>query len=122
LTPTNDRLLNMSDDLIVIVEPVPYTILRTKALMEDLTEKGFGEGRVNLVLVNRIRSELQLSWTQVQDQLGHVLAVAFTPAPELVYQSSRNNTPVVIQQPDSLTTQQFTKLSEIISKHVRQKA
>ncbi len=122
LPPVTEKLLSQCDEVIVVIEPIPYTILRTKALIEVLLERGFGEGRTNLVLVNRNRSELQLSWTQVKEQLGHDLAVAFTPAPELTYQAARNNVPVVVQQPDSLTAQQFTKLSENITKHVRQKA
>jgi CheY-like chemotaxis protein len=122
LPPVTEKLLALCDDVIVVIEPIPYTILRTKALIEVLLERGFGEGRTNLVLINRNRSELQLSWTQVKEQLGHDLAVAFTPAPELTYQAARNNVPVVVQQPDSLTAQQFSKLSEIITKHVRQNA
>jgi DNA-binding response OmpR family regulator len=122
ITPVTDKILGLCDDLIVVIEPIPYTVLRTKALIELLLERGFGDGRTNLVLVTRNRSELQLSWTQVKEQLGHDLAVSFTPAPELTYQAARNNVPIVVQQPDSLTSQQFGKLSEIIAKHVRQKA
>jgi pilus assembly protein CpaE len=122
LPPPTEKVLSLCDDVIVVIEPIPYTILRTKALIEVLLERGFGEGRTNLVLINRNRSELQLSWTQVKEQLGHDLAVAFTPAPELTYQAARNNVPIVVQQPDSLTAQQFTKLADTITKHVRQKA
>ena len=121
LPPISDKVLALCDMVIIVLEPIPYTVTRTKGLIEDLVEKGFGEGRVNVVLVNRIRSELQLSWTQVQEQLGQTLAVAFTPAPELIYQAAKNNVPVVIQQPDSLITQQFTKLADISMKYVRQK-
>ncbi len=122
ISPISDKVLDQCDDVVVVLEPIPYTILRTKALIEDLVERGYGEGRLSIVLINRMRSELQLSWTQVKDQLGHDLAVAFTPAPELVYQAAKSNIPVVIQQPDSLTSQQFNKLAEIVTKRVRQKA
>jgi MinD-like ATPase involved in chromosome partitioning or flagellar assembly len=90
--------------------------------VDVLRDRGFGEGRVNLVLVNRNRSDLQLSWTQVKEQLGKELAVAFTPIPELTYQAAKNNVPVVIMQPESLTGQQFSKLADLVSKHARQKA
>lgn len=122
LPPVTEQILSLCDDIIVILEPSPYTIIRTKALIEDLTDRGFGEGRVSLVLVNRIRSEMQLSWTQVKEQMGRDLAVAFTPAPELTYQAARNNVPLVVHQPDSLTSQQFTKLADIVTNRVRQKA
>ena len=98
-----------------MTEPVPSTIQHTKALLQDLGTSGIGEGRVTIVLINRVRSGIQLSWDQVQQQLGHKIAVIFTPAPELAYQASSNNIPIVIQQPDSLTAQQFLKLAEKIA-------
>ncbi len=122
LTPTTEKILSLCDELIVVVDPLPYTVMRTKALIDDLTERGFGEGRLLITLINRIRSELQLSWTQVREKLGHDLAVAFTPAPELIYQAAKGNLPAVTMQPDSLTTQQFTKLADTIAKRVRQEA
>jgi CheY-like chemotaxis protein len=120
LPPTTEKVLDICEQLIVALEPIPYTVIRTKALLDDLVEKGFGEGRVKVVLVNRIRTEMQLSWTQVQEKLGQSLAVAFTPAPELTYQAAKNKVPVVLQQPDSLITQQFTKLAETLLKQARQ--
>jgi DNA-binding response OmpR family regulator len=122
LPPTTEKIISLCDDLIVVVDPLPFTVTRTKALLDDLTERGFGEGRLLITLITRNRTELQLSWTQVREQLGHDLAVAFTPAPELIYQAAKGNIPAVIMQPDSLTTQQFTKLADTITKRVRQEA
>jgi MinD-like ATPase involved in chromosome partitioning or flagellar assembly len=122
LTPITDKILGLCDDLIVVLEPIPHTILRTKNLIDILLTRGFGEGRMNLVLITRTRTEMQLSWTEVKEQLEHDLAVAFTPAPELTYQAAQYNVPIVLQQPDSLTAQQFVKLSDIVMKHVLQKA
>jgi pilus assembly protein CpaE len=122
LPNSTEKALSVCDDLIVVLEPVPYTITRTKCLLDDLHEKGFGEGRVNLVMVNRIRTEMQLSWSQVKEMLGHDLTITFTPAPELVYQAARNNVPLVIQQPESLTSQLFIKLADSLLKKEPQKA
>jgi DNA-binding response OmpR family regulator len=122
LPTISERVISLCDDLIVVLEPMPHTILRTKALIDVLVTRGFGEGRMNLVLITRTRTEMQLSWTEVKEHLGHDLAVAFTPAPELTYQASKYNVPIVLQQPDSLTAQQFVKLSETVMKHVLQKA
>jgi pilus assembly protein CpaE len=122
LPPATEKMISLCDDMIVVVDPSPYTVLRTKVLIDELTERGIGEGRMLITLINRIRTEMQISWTQVRDQLGHDLAVAFTPAPELIYQAAKNNQPAVTVQPDSLTTQQFTKLADTIIKHVHQEA
>jgi hypothetical protein len=102
-----------------VLEPVPQTVAQTKALIEDLALKGVGEGRINPVLVTRVRSGMQLSWTQVQEQLGRPISVIFTPAPELAYQASLHNVPMVVQQPDSLTAQQFAKLAEKVTQKKR---
>jgi DNA-binding response OmpR family regulator len=119
LSPINEKIVNICDELIIVVEPVPQTLLQSKALLDDLISKGIGEGRINIVLVNRIRSGVQLSWSQVQEQLGKNISVIFTPAPELAYQASAHNLPLMIQQPDSLTAQQFIKLAEKVAQRNR---
>jgi pilus assembly protein CpaE len=119
LTPINDKVIKMCDEVVVVVEPVPQSITHTKSLIQDLVSSGTGEGRITLVLVNRVRSGVQLSWSQVQEQLGQTIAVIFTPAPELAYQASVHNLPIVQQQPDSLTAQQFNKLAERIAQRSR---
>jgi MinD-like ATPase involved in chromosome partitioning or flagellar assembly len=90
-------------------------------LVDELTKKGFGEGRINTVLYNRQRTEMQYSLTQVQMEYRHPISIVFTAAPELTYQSSKSNIPLVIQHPDNLTSQQFAKLADNISKRVRVK-
>lgn len=115
LTPLAEKVLPLCDEVIIVVEPVPQTLAQTKALLDDLIALGLGAGRINVVVVNRIRSGMQLSWSQVQEQLGRNIAVIFTPAPELAYQASTNNNPMILQQPESLTAQQFAKLAELVA-------
>lgn len=119
ISPIADRVLPVCDELIVPLEPNPYILQRSQALMDELVTRGFGEGRLNAVLYTRQRSELQLTLPVVQQQFKHPITVVFTPAPELVYQAARANTPLVVQHPDNLTTQQFFKLADNISKHVQ---
>ena len=115
LSPVNIKVTPLCDEVIVVVEPVPQTLQQTKLLINDLASIGIGAGRLSIVLVNRIRSGMQLSWSQVQDQLGENIAVIFTPAPELAYQATMNNMPMVLEQPESLTVQQFAKLAEKVA-------
>lgn len=114
LTPINEKILLECDDIILVVEPVPQTLMQSKGFMEDLHKKGVRDEQISIVLVNRMRSGIQLSWSQVQDQLGRNISVIFTPAPELAYQASLQNTPMFLQQADSLTAQQFSKLADKI--------
>lgn len=115
LPPLTRTVLGHCDQVLVVVEPVPGTIAQTRLLLEDLGKLGFGPGRVDIVLLNRTRSSVQASWTQVQEQLGRKVAVVLSPAPELAYQAENNNAPMVLLQPDSLSAQQYAKLAEVVS-------
>jgi pilus assembly protein CpaE len=121
ITPITDQMLTHCDEVIVLLEPIPNTIVRTQLLMEELVKKGFGEGRVNTILYNRQRTEMQLSLAQVQMEYRHPINIVFTAAPELIYQCSKANVPLVTQHPDNLTSQQFAKLADNITKRVRVK-
>jgi len=116
LSSLNDRMISLCDEIVIVLEPVPHTVMRTQLLVDELLTKGFGEGRLNVVLYNRLRSEMMLTMPQVQQQFKHPISVVFTPAPELAYQSSKNNMPLVLLNPDNLVTQQFAKLAEIVTK------
>jgi rRNA-processing protein FCF1 len=54
---------------------------------------------------------MQLTISQVQEQLGRNPIIVFTPDPELAYQASTQRIPMVLLQPGSLATQQFGKLA-----------
>ncbi len=115
LTPITQIALQQCDEAVVILEPSPNNVLQTKNLIQDMGALGIGEGRVRVALVNRVRSSVQLNLSQVQEDLGHKIATVFTPAPELAYQASASNQPMVIQQPGSITAQQFDKLAALIT-------
>jgi pilus assembly protein CpaE len=119
ISPITDKTLGLCDELIVVLEPIPHTITRTHALIEDLAGRGFGEGRVDVILYNRHRTEMQFSLAEVQKEFKHAIALVFTAAPELIYQCAKSNVPLVIQHPDNLTSQQFHKLADNITKRVR---
>jgi len=120
LPPFVQRLLPQVNELVVMIEGVPNTIAHTRALIDALIEYGTDENHIAAVLNNRVRSESQIAWTEVQKQLEHPIAATLTPAPELFLQASRLKTPAVLCQPESLTTQQIAKLVERISEHEAQ--
>jgi DNA-binding response OmpR family regulator len=120
LPPFVQKLLPMINELIVLVEGVPNTITHTRALIDDLIDLGIDKNQILVVLNNRVRSETQIVWEEVQKQLEHSIAATLTPAPELFQQASRLKTPAVLCQPESLTAQQITKLVERIAEHEEQ--
>jgi CheY-like chemotaxis protein/MinD-like ATPase involved in chromosome partitioning or flagellar assembly len=111
LSGTAQAVLNDCDQVVVIVEPIPATVRQTRLLLANLFELGIGEGRTRVTLYNRLRSSVQLTWAQVQEELGYKIDTVFTPAPELAYQAASDSKPMVMQQPGSITAQQFEKFA-----------
>ena len=121
LPPFVQRLLPLINEMVVVMEGTPNTIIHTRALIDDLIEFGTAKDHIAAVLNNRIRSENQMPLAEVQKQLGYPVVATLTPAPELFLQASRLKTPAVLCQPDSLTTQQISKLVEHITEHEAKK-
>jgi len=119
INPITDKVLSVCDEIIILLEPIPATITRTDVLVDELIGRGLGEGRISTMLYNRQRSEMQYSLSQVQKEYSHSIELVFTAAPELTYQAAKNNVPLVIQHPENLTSQQFAKLADNITKRSR---
>ncbi len=120
LFPATQSLAKLCDYILIVVEPTPTNIYQTKALIDDLSTLGIGERRYQVVLINRVRSSIQLNWKQVENELGHKIDNVFTPAPELAFQAASSSMPMVIQQSGTITTQQFEKLASAITQQPRQ--
>jgi pilus assembly protein CpaE len=118
LSPNIDGILKLCNEIVIVLEPQTPTVTRTKALIEELVTKGFGKARhLNIALVNRVRSDVQLSWIQVQEMLGIPITTIFTPVPELIYQASLRHIPLFLLQKDSIISQAFIKLADTIIEH-----
>ena len=115
LQPFAEKILPLCNEVLIVLEGVPNTIIHTKALIDDITALGIPRKNIKVVLNNRIRSETQLASSQVQAQLEHDILSTLTPAPELFVQATRMQTPAILCQPDSLTARQVTKLVDFIA-------
>jgi pilus assembly protein CpaE len=116
LTPVVAKILPDCEKIIICLEPSPGNITQTKILIQDIVNSGIGEGRLLFVLINRQRSGVQLSLEQVENQLERQIDQIFTPVPELAYQSSVTNTPMILRAQDSMTAEQFRDLAKLILK------
>jgi pilus assembly protein CpaE len=114
LPPFAQRVLPLCAERIVIVEGAPNSIHHSKILIGEMASIGIDRKSITAVLNNRVRSESQMPWTQVQEKLNHSIAVTLTPAPELFFQAARMQTPAVVCQPTNVTSQQFLKLADLI--------
>jgi Flp pilus assembly CpaE family ATPase len=114
LSDANKKLLFQCNQIVVIVEPVPSTIIQTKALLKNLEELGINMDFVYPVLVNRTRLEITVPNAKVQQELGLQFSGVIMPAPELAYQAASRHEPLITFQPDSIIARQFSKLAETL--------
>ncbi|MBI5842046.1 MAG: response regulator [Chloroflexi bacterium] len=108
------KILPMCHERIVVLEGAPNTIQQSKFLIDEISAMGINRKGIIAVLNNRVRSEAQMPWGQVQDRLGHSISITLTPAPELFLQAARMQTPAVVCQPTNITSQQFLKIADLI--------
>jgi len=70
IQPFAEKILPLCDELLIILEGVPNTIIHTKALIDDIAELGIPKKIIKVVLNNRVRSDTQLPSSQVQARIG----------------------------------------------------
>ncbi len=114
LPPLTQKLIKKCQHLIVIVEPTSNSVLHAKALIANLVELDVNKRRISPVVVNRLRSDTQLSATQVQEKLDFTVPAVIMPFPELIYRATQMKTIAVSYQPDTQTSQQFAKLASLM--------
>jgi len=123
LFPGVEKVLAQCTQLMVVVDPNPVTVAHTKSLLLELTPQEFGKTRpITLVLLNRQRIDLQVSRTQIQDELGLPVEMVISPAPELAYQAVLRHTPLAQMQPEGLIAQQFGLIANHLMKYLPQPA
>jgi MinD-like ATPase involved in chromosome partitioning or flagellar assembly len=111
------KLLPLCHERIVVLEGVAGTIRQTKILIDEIAALGIERKAITAVLNNRVRSETQMAWTDVQEKLGHTIATTLTPAPELFVQAIRMQSIAVLSQPTNVTSQQFLKIADLVLEH-----
>jgi len=114
LTDLNRKIFPLCERNILVVEPMRVTVAMAKALLDDLDKSGIAANRFEIVMLNRVRSSLQMPWQQAESMLGHQIASIVTPAPELAYQAAEAGSSMVQMQPDSLTADQARKMAETL--------
>jgi CheY-like chemotaxis protein/MinD-like ATPase involved in chromosome partitioning or flagellar assembly len=115
IQPFAEKTLPLCDQVFIVLEGVPNTIIHARALIDDISALGITRNNIRVILNNRIRSDTQLPSSQVQAKLEHEILSTLTPAPELFVQATRVQTPAILCQPDSLTARQITKLVDFVA-------
>jgi CheY-like chemotaxis protein/MinD-like ATPase involved in chromosome partitioning or flagellar assembly len=118
-TPGFNQVISHCNEVIVVTEPFPTSVFRTKQLIEDLNSSGFGKSKfMTVVSVNRIRADMQMSILQMQEVLKMPISQVIPPVPEVAYQAASRNVPILQIQANGIFGQQFQNLAQIIAERV----
>lgn len=115
LTQMNARIIPELDQLTITVEPNRIALTMARELLQEVEQLGLPLGRVNMVLINRSQSSLQIPWQEAEQILNHEMTAIISPAPELAFQAAEVGVPIVQFQPNSIVANQYTKLAEEIA-------
>ena len=113
------RIAPMCETVTVITDPTRLSVLQTKALLADLNTLGLTTGKIDVVIVNRAPSSIQMSWQQVEQLLGYKVALIITPAAELAQQAVEAGMPMVLVRPESFTAEQIKQLTTQVVQKIR---
>ena len=114
LQPFTKVILPYCQEIFVVLESNPNTVISAQALIEDLSSFGVSPKHITPVLNNRFRSDTQLPTSQVQSKLGQEVLTTLTAAPELFTLATRTQTPAILCEPESLTARQVGKLVDFV--------
>jgi MinD-like ATPase involved in chromosome partitioning or flagellar assembly len=120
--PGFERICGFLDNIILLIEPQLLTVKRTKVLLDQLEAGNIISGKtLDLVLYNRVRADIQMSSTQVSEEMdGMPVSILIPPSPELANQAAQRHLPMINLQPDGLVAQQFSRLAEILHDRIDQ--
>ena len=113
------RLVPMCENVVVLTDPTRPAVMQTKALLTDLAALGLGTGKVDVVIVNRAPSSIQMSWQQAEQLLGQKVTIIITPAAELAQQAIEAGMPMVLLRPESFTAEQLRTLTTGVVQKLR---
>jgi pilus assembly protein CpaE len=119
LTMNISRLQREMDQLILVVEPNPVALGMAREMLSDLEPSGPSTGRVQVVVVNHVQSNVQTPWHEVEHLLGQELRAILSSAHDQLFQAARSAVPVVVGQPNAVISGQITKLAEDINSRIR---
>jgi CheY-like chemotaxis protein/MinD-like ATPase involved in chromosome partitioning or flagellar assembly len=118
--PNFDRILPVCDEIVLVFEPNPLNIARTKKLLDFIVEKGFGKSKfLTLVQVNRIVSALQMSQAQISEIFKQKVEFMLPPFSEQAFNSFSKNIPLLEFSPNSLFNKQFDTFTDSIVTHIK---
>jgi DNA-binding response OmpR family regulator len=119
LTEASAKILMSADHVLILVEPMRYTVSMAKSLLTDLETLGLAAARLDVILVNRERSSLQMARAKIEELLGKQTIGMITPAPELAYQAAESGVPMVARDATAMVSDQIRQVTDRIMAKAR---
>jgi CheY-like chemotaxis protein/MinD-like ATPase involved in chromosome partitioning or flagellar assembly len=117
--PAYELLTRCCDEIVLVTEPQPLTVRQTRSLISDLKGQDYGSAKVlTLITVNRIRTEMTMNVSQIEEELAQSVLLGIPPMPELAYQVATRSTPMLILQPEGIIATQVNTLADAIAQHI----
>jgi pilus assembly protein CpaE len=117
--PAFNVITELCNEIILVTEPQPSAVKRTQIQAKELGERGFGRSKpLSIVTVNRTRSDLMLTVSQVEQMLGRSVELGFPPANELAYRAAEQSVPLTSLQPEGVIAQQFQLLADQLKQRI----
>jgi pilus assembly protein CpaE len=117
VNPTVRQLLGRCDRIIFVTEADETSLYITRVLLRKAKEKALGarsDALTGAVVVNRVRTAVALTQTDIEKMLEQELLAFITPAPELFRQGAREGQPVILLQPEGAHASAFRQLAEAL--------
>jgi CheY-like chemotaxis protein len=108
----SERILPLCDDRLVVIEGSMNTITQSRMLLDEIQALGIQLASVRVILNTRVRGDTQMTWVEIEKQLGHPIDAKLMAAPELLVDAARMHIPAVFSQPANVTSQQILKLAD----------
>jgi Flp pilus assembly CpaE family ATPase len=101
------------------MEPIYPSTSFGLALVEDLKKRGIVRKKLNLALVTRMRTSIQIPWREIETQMGIGFLGTLPPAADMAHQASRSTKPLITVHSKGIVSDRIRKLAEELTKNAR---
>lgn len=112
-------ILEICDLIVLVMEPIYPSTSFGLALVEDLKKRGIVRKKLNLALVTRMRTSIQIPWREIESQMGIGFLGTLPPAADMAHQASRSTKPLITVHSKGIVSDRIRKLAEELSKNAR---
>jgi pilus assembly protein CpaE len=108
--PAQEAIVRNSSQLLLLIEPEVAAVAAASVRLRQLDNWGAAAGMIGLIVVNR-QGTMMLSLREIENRVGKPVIGVAPPATELLGVAVQYGTPLVIYQPDHVTSRNLGELA-----------